>query len=147
MEECSDSVSKEITNHRVHMTGIAPIADVPCFHCGPSKTENLKWMVRDSKKINKLVSKRKIFKKLTWKMKVVDDENNDDDNDNYDDDNNNNNDNNDNSDILIFTILMKAIVKTIFLKNWISTIFFKQYYDGETRWDSFTLESGIEVVL
>ena len=71
MEECYDSVSKEITNHRVHMTGIAPNADVPYFHCGPSKTENLKWMVRDSKKVDKLVSKRKIFKKLTWKMKVV----------------------------------------------------------------------------
>ena len=71
MEECYDSVSKEIANLRVHMTGIAPNADVPYFHCGPSKTENLKWMVRDSKKVDKLVSKRKIFKKLTWKMKVV----------------------------------------------------------------------------
>ena len=42
MEECYDSVSKEIANLRVRMTGIAPNADVPYFHCGPSKTENLK---------------------------------------------------------------------------------------------------------
>ena len=35
MEECYDSVSKEIANLRVHMTGIAPNADVPAKNRKP----------------------------------------------------------------------------------------------------------------